>query len=60
MARIAVSRRNLLATGGCALDGKSVIYVVKDKAANLWMQPLDGAPGHRITNFTSDVITGFR
>ena len=51
-----------LFTGGARFspDGKSVVYVVKDKAANLWMQPLDGSPGHQITNFTSDIITGFR
>jgi eukaryotic-like serine/threonine-protein kinase len=51
-----------LFTGGARFspDGKSVVYVVKGKASNLWMQPLDGAPGHQITNFTSDVITGFR
>jgi len=38
----------------------SLVYVVKDKAANLWMQPLDGSPGHQITNFTTDLSTGFR
>ena len=51
-----------LFTGGARFspDGKSLVYVVKDKAANLWMQPLDGSPGHQITNFTADLITGFR
>jgi serine/threonine protein kinase/Tol biopolymer transport system component len=51
-----------LFTGGARFgpDGKSLVYVVKDKAANLWMQPLDGSPGHQITNFTSNLITGFR
>jgi serine/threonine protein kinase/Tol biopolymer transport system component len=51
-----------LFTGGAQFspDGKSVVYVVKDKAANLWVQPLDGSPGHQITNFTSDLISGFR
>jgi eukaryotic-like serine/threonine-protein kinase len=51
-----------LFTGGARFgpDGKSVVYVVKDKAANLWMQPLDGSAGRQITNFTSDLITGFR
>ena len=51
-----------LYTGGARFgpDGKSVVYVVKDKVSNLWMQPLDGSPGHQITNFTSDLITGFR
>jgi len=51
-----------LFTGGARFgpDGKSLVYVVKDKASNLWMQPLDGSAGHQITNFTSDLITGFR
>jgi Tol biopolymer transport system component len=51
-----------LFTGGARFgpDGKSLVYIVKDKAANLWMQPLDGSTGHQITNFTADLITGFR
>ena len=51
-----------LFTGGARFgpDGKSLVYIIKDKAANLWMQPLDGSPGHQITNFTADLITGFR
>ena len=51
-----------LYTGGPRFtpDGKSLVYVVKDQASNLWMQPLDGSPGHQLTNFTSDLITGFR
>jgi Tol biopolymer transport system component len=27
---------------------------------NLWMQPLDGSPGHQITNFSSERIGDFR
>jgi eukaryotic-like serine/threonine-protein kinase len=51
-----------LFTGGARFgpDGKSLVYIIKDKAANLWMQPLDGSPGHQITNFTADLITRFR
>jgi Tol biopolymer transport system component/predicted Ser/Thr protein kinase len=42
-------------------DGKAVVYDIMDKGVgNLWMQPLDGAPGHQLTNFTSGVINGFR
>jgi serine/threonine protein kinase len=42
-------------------DGKAVVYDITDKGvANLWMQPLDGSPGHQITNFTSGRINGFR
>lgn len=49
----------------CSIDraqyrGWILVYIIKDKAANLWMQPLDGSPGHQITNFTADLITAFR
>jgi eukaryotic-like serine/threonine-protein kinase len=50
-------------TGGARFspDGKSVVYIIREKGiGNLWMQPLDGSPGHQITKFTSDLITGFR
>jgi serine/threonine protein kinase len=52
-----------LSLGGArfAPDGKSIVYVIRDKGThNLWAQPLDGSPGHQITNFTSDQITYFR
>jgi serine/threonine protein kinase len=52
-----------LYTGGARFspDGKSVVYVIRENGiGNLWMQPLDGTPGHQITNFTSGLITGFR
>jgi eukaryotic-like serine/threonine-protein kinase len=26
---------------------------------NVWVQPLDGSPGHQITNFTSENIAEF-
>jgi eukaryotic-like serine/threonine-protein kinase len=42
-------------------DGKAVVYNIIDKGVgNLWMQRLDGSPGHQITNFTSEFINGFR
>ena len=35
-------------------DGKGIVYPIRDKGAdNLWLQPLDGASGHQITNYTS-------
>ena len=52
-----------LYTGGAKFspDGKAVVYDIVDRGVgNLWMQPLDGSPGHQITNFTSDRINGFR
>ena len=38
-------------------DGKFVAYAIeKSGVGNIWLQPLDGSPGHAITNFTSEVI----
>jgi serine/threonine protein kinase/Tol biopolymer transport system component len=38
-------------------EGKSVAYAVRDNGVdNLWVQPLDGSPGHAITNFKSEEI----
>ncbi len=43
-----------------APDGKSVAYVIRDKGVdNIFIQPLDGTPGHQVSNFTSDNITQF-
>lgn len=43
-----------------APDGKSLVYIIRENGAdNLWVQPLDGSPGHPVTNFTSDVIQNF-
>jgi Tol biopolymer transport system component len=37
-----------------APDGKGLVYPIREKGVdNLWLQPLDGGPGHLITNFTS-------
>jgi serine/threonine protein kinase/Tol biopolymer transport system component len=42
-------------------DGKAVAYnVVENGVGNVWAQPLDGTPGHRLTNFTSDQIRTFQ
>jgi eukaryotic-like serine/threonine-protein kinase len=42
-------------------DGKSVAYIVRDQGVdNIFVQPLDGSPGHQITNFTSEHIAEFR
>jgi eukaryotic-like serine/threonine-protein kinase len=42
-------------------DGKAVAYtIVENGIANVWAQPLDGSPGHRLTNFTSDRIRSFQ
>jgi Tol biopolymer transport system component len=42
-------------------DGKGVVYAVAENGVeNLWLQPLSGAPGRKITNFTADVFTRFQ
>jgi serine/threonine protein kinase len=42
-------------------DGKAVAYhIVENGVGNIWAQPLDGSPGHRLTNFTSDQIRTFQ
>ena len=34
--------------------------IVENGVGNVWAQPLDGSPGHRLTNFTSDQIRTFQ
>jgi eukaryotic-like serine/threonine-protein kinase len=49
-------------TGGLRMtpDGKAVAYAITEKGVdNVWVQPLDGAAGRQITNFTSDHIDDF-
>jgi eukaryotic-like serine/threonine-protein kinase len=42
-------------------DGKSAAYVIRDQGVdNIFVQPLDGSPGHPITNFTSQQIAQFQ
>ncbi|MFZ3262860.1 MAG: hypothetical protein WA172_02575 [Terriglobales bacterium] len=41
-------------------DGKAVAYPVRENGVdNVWIQPLDGSSGHRITNFDSEQILSF-
>jgi WD40 repeat protein len=41
-------------------DGKAVAYPIGENGAdNIWIQPLDGAPGRQITHFTSEQIFSF-
>lgn len=41
-------------------DGKGVAYPIRENGVdNIWIQPLDGSPGHQITNFTSERIDSF-
>ncbi len=43
-------------------DGKSIAFVIDDAGVdNIWMQPLDGSKGHKLTNFNdSERIQDFR
>jgi sugar lactone lactonase YvrE len=42
-------------------NGKSVAYIIRDQGVdNIFVQALDGAPGHAITNFTSEHIAQFQ
>jgi Tol biopolymer transport system component len=35
-------------------DGKAVAYpILENEVSNIWVQPLDGSPGHQITHFQS-------
>ena len=41
-------------------DGKAVVITAEEsKVANLFVQPLDGSPMKKLTNFTSDIIFDF-
>ncbi|HKS94660.1 MAG TPA: protein kinase [Terriglobia bacterium] len=38
-------------------DGKALLYVIRASGVeNLFLQPLDGSPGHPITSFPSDLV----
>jgi eukaryotic-like serine/threonine-protein kinase len=41
-------------------DGKTIGYPIREKGLfALWVSPLDGTPGHRVTEFETDRITDF-
>ena len=42
-------------------DGKAIAYPIRENGVdNIWVQPLDGSPGHPITEFDSEQIFTFR
>jgi len=42
-------------------DGKALAYAIRENGVdNIWLQPLDGSPGRRITNFNSEQIVDLR
>ena len=41
-------------------DGKGVAYEIRENGVeNIWIQPIDGSPGHQFTKFASDAIEEF-
>jgi eukaryotic-like serine/threonine-protein kinase len=39
-------------------DGKALAYAIRENGVdNVWLEPLDGSPGKKITNFNADQIT---
>jgi eukaryotic-like serine/threonine-protein kinase len=44
-----------------SVPGSSAIGfpITQDGVSNLWLQPLDGSPGHQVTHFPSEVIADF-
>jgi WD40 repeat protein len=60
-AKIFVPRADFATPLAVTPDGKAVAYnIVENGVGNVWAQPLDGSPGHRLTNFTSDQILTFQ
>ncbi|HTS11646.1 MAG TPA: protein kinase [Candidatus Limnocylindrales bacterium] len=58
--KLQLDPRNVWPTLAFSPDGKSVVYSVRaSDAENLWAQPLDGRPGHLLTDFTSEHILSF-
>jgi serine/threonine protein kinase len=42
-------------------DRKAIVYTINENgASNLWVEPLDGSPGHQLTHFTSETISDFQ
>ncbi len=42
------------------MDGKAVAHPIRENGVdNIWVQPLDGSPGHPITKFDSEQILSF-
>jgi serine/threonine protein kinase/Tol biopolymer transport system component len=54
------SARNLSPVVQPLPGSNAVVYpITQDGVSNLWVQPLDGTPGHQFTHFPSEVITDF-
>ncbi|HEV3512696.1 MAG TPA: protein kinase [Candidatus Sulfotelmatobacter sp.] len=41
-------------------DSNAMVYPISENGVdNLWVQPLDGSPGHQLTHFTSEQISDY-
>jgi len=52
-----------ISSGGLSFtpDGKAIAYPIRESGVdNLWVQPLDGSSGRKITQFDSEQIFNFR
>jgi Tol biopolymer transport system component len=59
--RIAIASEGFSNALSFTPDGKSIAYIIRDRGVdNIFVQPVDGSPGHAITNFTSDNISQFQ
>ncbi len=58
--RLLDANLNISAGPQFAPDGKAVAYPVRENGVdNVWIQPIDGSPGHQITKFDSEQILSF-
>ncbi|MGA8674580.1 MAG: protein kinase [Candidatus Acidiferrales bacterium] len=58
--RVIDADRRLVTVSQFAPGDQAVVYMFRENGAeNLWLQPLDGSPGHAVTNFTSDRIQNY-
>jgi WD40-like Beta Propeller Repeat len=59
--RVVKADPRIAIAGWFAPDGKALAYAVRENGVdNVWLQPLDGSPGKKITNFNADQITDMR
>jgi eukaryotic-like serine/threonine-protein kinase len=54
------AHQNVTYPSGFTPGGKAVAYrIIENGVHNIWVQPLDGSPGHQLTHFTTDRIRSF-
>jgi Tol biopolymer transport system component len=59
--RFLTAHKNVTFPVGFTPDGKAVEYrIIENGVDNIWVQPLDGSPGHQLTHFTTDQCRFFK